>query len=338
MGKNMKKFKGSIKLSVSLLAIICVSVFSILADLIAPDINERVLSAGYWVECAVINIAVITVLFIVKSLKEDSEKKYNRKYLVLSGTLDVAFKAINKNGAAENLKTYLAEDNKKAKREAYEEYLQRKKGKIVDKIQSAEAKYNNKRLVKGLPIIADPNTKKLIRLRAKRDFIDERIKKIDEEISFVKVKYIRITYNGIFGDREGFAVNDRDTSPHKMAFNLFVLLKRAILIVAFSLIFLLSAKRLEVEISVVFFFNIALRLFQVALGIYSGIDAGSEYVRVNLCDALKQRISIVQIFFDKLRGASNATQEMLDLEEIEKEVTKTVENELEEIQATKAGG
>lgn len=329
MEKNVKKMRNSIKLTISMLAIVCVSVFSVLADLITPDINERVLTAGYWIECGTINIAVITVLFIVKSLKEDSEKRYNKKYLVLSGTLDGAFKAINKNGAAENFKRYLTEDNQNAKRAAYEEKLQRKKGKIVEKIQAAEAKFNNRRLVKGLQLIAEPRTKKLIRLRAKRDFIDERIKKIDEEISFVKVKYIRITYNGIFGDREGSAVNDRDTSPHKTAFNMCVLFKRAILIVVFSLIFLLSVKRLEVEISVVFFFKISLRLFQVAFGVYSGIDAGSEYIRVNLCDALKQRIFILQVYFDRLKGvAKTVTPREVDLEAIEKEVEREVSEEL----------
>lgn len=325
MEKNMKKLKGSIKISIAILAIVCLSVFTVLSDLIAPDINKRILSAGYWIEVFVINISVITVLFIVKSLKEDREKKYNKKYLVLNNTLDVAFRAINKKGAAGNLKTYLAEDNKKAKREAYEEYLQRKKGKIVDKIQSAEAKYNNKRLVKGLPVITSPKTKSLIRLRGKLNFVDERINNIDQEISFIKVKYIKVTYNGIFGDREGSSVNDRDTSPHKTAFNLSILLKRAVLIVAFSLIFLLSARRLDVEITVVFFFNIALRLFQIALGIYTGLDVGGEYVCVNLCDALKQRISILQIFFDKLNGV---VLQKIEIEEIMKEAEEEVEEEI----------
>lgn len=322
MEKSIKKLKGSIKISISILAIVCVSVFTVLSDLIAPDINKRVLSAGYWIEVGVINISVITVLFIVKSLKEDSEKKYNKKYLVLNHALDGAFRAINKNGAAENLKKYLDEDNKKAKRVAYEEKLQRKKGKIVEKIQSKEAKYNNKRLVKGLPIINSPKTKSLIRLRGKLNFVDERINNIDQEILFIKVKYIKVTYNGIFGDREGSAVNDRDTSPHKTAFNLSILLKRAILIVAFSLIFLLSARRLDAEITVVFFFNIALRLFQVALGIYTGIDAGSEYVRVNLCDAFKQRIFLLQVYFDQLNGV---IAQKIDFEEIMKEAEEEVE-------------
>lgn len=322
MEKSIKKLKGSIKISISILAIVCVSVFTVLSDLIAPDINKRVLSAGYWIEVGVINISVITVLFIVKSLKEDSEKKYNKKYLVLNHALDGAFRAINKNGAAENFKKYLDEDNKKAKRVAYEEKLQRKKGKIVEKIQSKEAKYNNKRLVKGLPIINSPKTKSLIRLRGKLNFVDERINNIDQEISFIKVKYIKVTYNGIFGDREGSAVNDRDTSPHKTAFNLSILLKRAILIVAFSLIFLLSARRLDAEITVVFFFNIALRLFQIALGIYTGIDAGSEYVRVNLCDAFKQRIFLLQVYFDQLNGV---IVQKIEFEEIMKEAEKEVE-------------
>ena len=338
MGKSMKSFKGSLKLSISILSILLVSIFTVLADLIAPDVNDKMLSPGYWIELVVINIAVISVLFIAKSLKEDSEKRFNKKYLVLSGTLDEAFKAINKNGAAQSFKDYLKEDNAKAKREAYEKALRQQKGKIIDKIHEKKAKFNNKRLVKGLDVIPEPKTKKLIKLRAKLAFVEARIAKIDEEIPFAKVHYIHVTHNGIFGDCESKAKKDRDTSPHKTEFSLTILLKRAILIVAVSLAFFLSAKRLDTELSVVFFFNIALRLFQVVFGIYSGLDAGSEYICINLCDALKERISIVQIFFDKLRGASNATQEMLDLETIEKEVTKTVENELEEVQATKAGG
>ena len=90
--------------------------------------------------------------------------------------------------------------------------------------------------------------------------------------------------------------------------------------------------------SVVFFFNLALRLFQVLFGIYSGLDAGSEYIRINLCDALKERISIVQIFFDRWRGGCATTRDALDLQAIEEEVTKIVESDLEEMQTVKAGG
>jgi hypothetical protein len=340
MGKNLKKFKGSLKLAISVLSIVFVSVFTVLADLIAPDVNDKMLSPGYWIELIVINIAVIAILFIVKSLKEDSEKRYNKKYLVLSGTLDEAFKAINKNGAAEGFKDYLKEDNAKAKREAYEKILHQRKGKIIDSIHEAEAKFNNKRLIKGLDVIAEPKTKKLIKLRLKLAFVEARIAKIDEELPFVKVNYIHVTHNSIFGDCESKSKKDRDTSPHKMGFSLIILLKRAILIIAVSLAFFLSAKRLDAELSVVFFFNIALRLFQVTFGIYSGIDAGSEYIRINLCDALKERISIVQIYFDRLRSATTeeSTQDALDLHVIEEEVTKTVEMDLEEIQTAKAVG
>ena len=87
----------------------------------------------------------------------------------------------------------------------------------------------------------------------------------------------------------------------------------------------------------VFFFNIALRLFQVTFGIYSGIDAGSEYIRINLCDALKERISIVQIYFDRLRNVSapEATSDVFDLNVIESAVTKAVESDFAELQTAK---
>lgn len=326
----MKSFSGAIKITLSVIMILCVSIFTVLSDIIKPDINPNVYTSGYWLEVLIINGSVISVVFLIKSIRVDNGKKKNKKYRILDGTLDMAFREINKNGAANDFLTYISEDNKNAKKLAYETYLFNKKGKIVEKIQKAKAKINNKRLLQGLNILEEPNTNKLIKLRSKLAFIEERVKKMDEELPFIKVKYIKITLKSIFGRGVDFTKSERDTSSHEGLFNLFIFLKRALLILALGLFALLSAKQVKFEMSMMFFFTIALRIFQIALGVYSGLAEGDTFVSVNLCDAFMQRVFYLQGYFDKAKGVQKTvTAAEIDLQEITKRVTANVTEELD---------
>ena len=337
MGKNIKNLGGVIKLALSVIMILCVSVFTVLSDVIKPDINTNVYTSGYWLEVIIINGAVISVVFLMKSIRVDSGKKKNKKYRILDGTLDLAFREINKNGAANDFLLYIENDNQCAKRLAYETYLFNKKGKIVEKIQKEKSKINNKRLLKGFEILENPNTKKLIKLHSKLSFIEERVDKIDEELPFIKVKYIKITLKSIFGHGVDLTKSERDTSAHEGLFNLFIFLKRALLIFALGVFTLLSAKQVKFEMSAMFFFTIALRIFQIVLGIHSGISAGDEFVSVNLCDAFMQRVFFLQGYFDKSKGiVRTVTIQDIDLQSITKKVTQEVEEELLLSETTKS--
>ena len=332
MGKNTKSFSSALKVTLSVIMIICVTVFTVLSDLIEPTINTNVYTSGYWLEVIIINCAAVAVLFLVKSIRVDNGKKKNKKYRILDGTLDVAFREINKNGATNDFLGYIAQDNKKAKQIAYETYLFNKKGKLVEKIQKQESKINNKRLLKGLCILEEPKTKKLIKLRSKLSFVEERMAKMEDELPFIKVRFIKITFKKIFGHGVDITQSERDTSAHEALFNFLIVLKRAILIIALGLFALLSAKQVKFEMSIMFFFTIALRLFQILLAIYSGYDAGDEFVSVNLCDAFMQRVFYLQGYFDKAKGVvKTASIKEVDLQEITKSVTVEVEEELKSI-------
>jgi hypothetical protein len=329
MGKNIKNMGGAVKLALTIVMIVCVAVFTILSDLIEPTINTAVYTSGYWLEILIIDGSAVAVIFLMKSVRVDNGKKTNKKYRILNGTLDVAAREINKSGAAEDLLRYINEDNKKAKRLAYETKLFQKKGKIIDKIQKVKAKYNNKRVLKGLDVIENPKTRKLIKLNSKLEFVEERVSKIDEEIPFVKVRYIKVTYKSLFGHGVDISKSDRDTSSHEALFNLFILLKKALLLVALGLFAMLSVKQVKFELSIMFFFMLALRIFQIFLAIYSGLESGDEFVNVNLCDAFMQRVFYLQGYFDKVKGiVKPTTVKEIDLKEITESVTAGVEDEL----------
>lgn len=316
-------------MALAVVMIICVTVFTVLSDMIKPTIDTSVYSSGYWIEVLIINGAAVAVIFLVKSIKVDSGKKKNKKYRILDGTLDVAYREINKNGATGDFLNYIAEDNKNAKRLAYETYLFNKKGKIIEKIQKEKARLNNKRVLKGLPILEEPKTKKFIKLKSKLAFIEERMKKMEEELPFIKVKFIKITFKSIFGHGIDVTKSERDTSSHEALFNLLIFLKKAALLLALGLFSLLSAKQIKFELSIMFFFTIALRIFQITFAIYSGLDAGDEFLNVNLCDAFMQRVFYLQGYFDKAKGiVKPITIQEISLEDITKSVTEEVENEL----------
>lgn len=330
MGRNtMKRFSSAVKLSLTIVMILCVAVFTILSDMIEPTINVDVYTSGYWLEVLIINGAAVAVIFLMKSVRVDSGKRKNEKYRILDGTLDVALRKITKNGATNDFLHYMEEDNKHAKRLAYETQLFNKKGKIIEQIQKEKAKFNNKRLLKGLPVIPEPNTKKLIKLKSKLSFVEERMEKMDEELPFIDVRYIKQTLKSIFGHGADITRSERDTSPHEGLFNLMIFVKKALLLLAVGSFALLSAKQITYELSIMFFFTIALRIFQIVLAIYSGISAGEEFVTVNLCDAFMQRVVYLQGYFDKAKGVVKpVTIQEVNLEDITKQVTEEVTEEL----------
>lgn len=336
MGKNMKNISSAVKVTLTIIMIVCVTVFTVLSDLIEPTINTDVYTSGYWLEILIINGSAVAVIFLMKSIRVDSLKKTNKKYRILDGTLDIASREINKSGATDDFLRYINEDNEKAKRLAYETRLFHKKGKIVDKIQKEKARFNNKRLLKGLSAIAEPTTKKLIKLNSKLQFVEERMAKIDEELPFIKIRYIKITYKALFGHGVDITKSERDTSAHEALFNLFILIKKALLLVALGLFALLSVRQIKFELSVMFFFTIALRIFQIVLAIYSGLESGDEFVNVNLCDAFMQRVFYLQGYFDKAKGVVKPlTVQEIDLKEITQKVTEEVEDELSALEKAK---
>ena len=338
MGRNAQKLSSAVKLGLAIVMIVCVAVFTILADLIEPTVNTSIYESGYWLEWVTINGSAVVVIFLVKSIRVDNGKKHNKKYRILDGTLDAAFREIDKKGATNDFLNYIAEDNQHAKRLAYETYLFTQKGKIVEKIQKEKANFNNKRVLRGLPIVAEPKTKKLIKLNSKLAFVEERISKMDEELPFIKVRFIKITFKSIFGHGVDITKSDRDTSSHEGLFNLFIVLKKALLLVALGLFALISAKQTEFELSIMFFFMLALRIFQIGLAIYSGLESGDEFVTVNLCDAFMQRVFYLQGYFDKAKGVVKPVSvSEIDLQAITKQVTTEVTNELNELQKLHGG-
>lgn len=328
MGKNVKKFGGTLKIVLTVIMLFCVAVFTILMDIIEPELNTDIYTTGYWIDVLLVNASVVIALFLVKSIRTDALKTTNKRYRILDGTLDVAFRKINQNGATSDFSKFLEEDNKVAKKKAYTTVLYRKKGDLTASIQKEKARLNNKRLLKGLACLDDFNTKKLIKLKAKLAFVEERIEKIDDELPFVKVKYIHQTFKSIFGHGLFVGQDDRDTSAHEGLFNLFILLKKAVLLVLLGAFALLSIRQLEFELSVTFFVMIALRICQILLAIYSGVSAGDEFI-VILCDAYMVRARYLQSYFDTAKGiVKPITIHEVSLESIQEEVVKDVAYDL----------
>ena len=156
-------------------------------------------------------------------------------------------------------------------------------------------------LKKNQPISSEPVTNKLIAVRAKLAIWENRLKNIDNDVKFVNVKYVRVTYQSIFGTSETRLRESRDMSYHTAEHNAGILIKKVVLVFAIgfsaSLQFLFAPFSWTVD----FFYKIAVRLFQIGMALFTGISDADKFVAGEMCDALTNRIAYTQAFKETLQ-------------------------------------
>lgn len=294
------KVKRQLKTWLMIVLTVLVSAFSVLSDLLEFDTDNQMFTFWYWLNLLLTNATAVLIIFLSNSARKDSQMQRNERFTTLSTSLFELFKELNLKNLRTRFEGYINADNAQAKREAYEQYLNRKIAKFKGKIESLESKYNVEQLKKNQPISSEPVTNKLIAVRAKLAIWENRLKNIDNDVKFVNVKYVRVTYQSIFGTSETRLRESRDMSYHTAEHNAGILIKKVVLVFAIgfsaSLQFLFTPFSWTVE----FFYKIAVRLFQIGMALFTGISDADKFVAGEMCDALTNRIAYTQAFKESL--------------------------------------
>lgn len=209
----------------------------------------------------------------------------------------------------ELFKSFIITDNRRAKLETYKLKLNRKIDRLENKIKKGENKVNAKRIAKGLEAFAEPNTKRLVELRLHLTAKREQLENAERVIEYVKIRYKEISYSVLFGEEESRAREERDLMFHELLHNVFILGKKAVIVLLIATFSMLQFQNVAVNFSAYTIFRISYSLFSLVLSIYLGVSDGDKFVRGQMCDVLRRRINYVQGFIEKKESGSSLNQQ-----------------------------
>lgn len=296
----MKYLKTAI--TVALLAL--TSFVKVFLDIIQYDVAFQALTTAYWITTIRDNMLLLVVLYLASSLQKDKSKVTNKVYKELRAAITDGFISLKNSCGIERFKAFIAADNRVAKLDAYKAKLNRKISRIEYKIKTKENKINAKRVSKKLQPLETPSTERLEYLRLKKSVYKDMLTGADKVIEFVNVRYRKVSYDVLFGEEETKAREERDFQFHEMLHNVFILGKKAVLVLLISAFSILQFQDVALEFSVYTIFRISYSLFSLALSVYLGVSDGDKFVRGQMCDVLRRRINYVQGFIEKNQKSS----------------------------------
>lgn len=291
----MKYLKTAI--TITLLAL--TSFVKVFLDILQYDVQFHELSSAYWITTLRDNMLLLVVLYLASSLQKDKTKATYNIYTELRTAISEGFISLKNAGGIERFKAFIIADNRMAKLAAYKTKLNRKIAKIESKIKRKETKINARRVAKGLEPIVEPKSKRLVELRL---ILDEKVNLLadaEKVIEYVKIRYKKVSYDVLFGEEETKAREERDFLFHEMLHNVFILGKKAVLVLLISAFSILQFQNVAVNFSAYTIFRVSYSLFSLALSVYLGVTDGDKFVRGQMCDVLRRRIRYIQGFIEK---------------------------------------
>ena len=290
------KVKRQLKSWIMIVLTVLVSAFSVLSDWLIFGADKQMFTFWYWLNLLMTNATAVLIIFLSNSARKDTQMQRNERFVTLSTSLFELFKELNFKNLRTRFEVYINEDNDKAKYVEYETVLNRKIDKIKRKIERLESNYNIKQLKKNKSVINLPKTNRLIKERAKLSLWEKRLANINKDVKYAKVKYIRVTYQSIFGTSENRLRESRDMSYHTAEHNIGILVKKVVIVFAVGFSASLGFAFSPVTLSVEFFYKMSVRLFQIGMALFTGISDADKFVAGEMCDTLTNRISYVQSF------------------------------------------
>ena len=294
------KTKRQIKTWLMLFLTLLVSVFSVLSDLIKFEGSMAAFTPWFWLNLLLTNVSAVVIIFLSNSTQKDIRMRKSERYTALSDALFGLYKELN----VRNLRTafceYVERDNARAKMDAYVARIQRKITMCQRKIDKKESRYNMWRLFFRRPTVEKPRTLGLIFWRNNLNFWQARMRTAETDVKYAAVRYLRVSEHSIFGSSDEKNRASRDMSYHTAAHNAEILFKKILLIFIFGFAASLGFVFEPITLSVEFVYKMAIRLFQIAMALYTGISDADKFVDGDMCDALTRRISYVQGFKESL--------------------------------------
>ena len=287
-----------LKTAITVVLLALVSFVKVFLDILQYDVEFQSLTAAYWITTIRDNMLLLMVLYLSSSLQKDKSRATNPVYAELRKAITEGFISLKNNNGIERFKAFIVEDNREEKLLTYKAKLSRKIAKIESKIKHAENKINAKRVAKGLEII-EPVTKRLVSLRLDLEEHKKTLEDAERIIEYVKVRYRKVSYDVLFGEEETKARAEKDFQFHEMLHNIFILGKKAVLVLMLGAFSYLQFQNVAVNFSAYTIFRISYSLLSLALSVYLGVADGDKFVRGQMCDVLRRRIRYVQGFIEK---------------------------------------
>ena len=263
----MKHALKTVALTAIFLLVVCINVLS---DYISFSFSTAIFSdVAYWLNVVILNTGLIIVIMVCRSYAKDRELESNGDYNETQKEIDDAYVEFNKRKLCTEFNAYIAEVNLKNKLESYVIKLNRKLIRTNDEDLKSELK--------------------------------EKIKRADEDVKYVKVRYRKVRFASIFSRTDVNVRDEYDIDEHEARAVTKLIINRVLAIIAFSLVFtsvLMSAR----EFNVVMLYSTALKLFQVATSMYVGFSAGYDYVISEILPKAKLKLQIIQRFIERRSG------------------------------------
>jgi|GEM_PF-5285879 len=271
----MKTARRTVK-TLALFAIFLFAVFvNLLSDYISFAFDASIFcDTAYWMNVLVLNAGVFIVIMICRSYSKDRELFCNSDFIETQKAIDDAYIEFNKRKLCTEFNDYIAYVNRENKLKAYTDNLNRKLKRCKDEAQ--------------------------------RKALSNLLERAERDIGFIRVRYGRVKVASVFGRTNINIASEYDIDEHEARAVMKLLLQKVFGILAFSLIFtsmLLSSR----EFSLVMLYSSALKMLQVATGVYIGFAAGTDYVTGEVLVKAKLRLSLIQRFLER-RNAKAAEQ------------------------------
>lgn len=301
---EMKLTASKLK-SVSLvLFIVLVTAFSILIDFIGAQFSSSIFTdTAYWLNVVSVQSAVTILIFTSRSLYKEKEGNANETFLFLKDNLRNAFITLNGRNLNAAFRDHIATDNRSRKLKHYREILNAKIGAYTDKVKRCELKKGRadyRFRAKNKEPYGLRYALILRNLRAaedKRGFWQGKFDRAEEEVEFVRVRYVKYSYSIVFNDEEEREKEEDDPYTHEGRDIGKILLTKGLSVFAFGVI-ATSFVVFDLTFSWGMVYKAIVKLLQIVLGIYTGAVAGQEFVRKKMCSKLTIRYNYVKQFME----------------------------------------
>lgn len=263
----MIKFTASgIKKFTLITTAVGVTVFSVLIEFMDADFNLSIFSnVFYWSKVISSNLAVICILFSMRSLFKDKERRENMSVVAKETAIDDIYLELNNNKLNTAFNEHIDRENAVRHKFAY-----------VTKLRQGLTRCKN-----------DKKRKRLL----------EQLEKADTEYDISKVKYNKVKFNTIFG-KSKVRFEDNDMDEHEGFEYADILISKIFGVLAFGILttsFAFDTYAFNLATA----YNIVCKILQISIGAYLGAVSGTDYIKGTLLSKLTLRLNFVQQFIEK---------------------------------------
>lgn len=284
-------------------------VIPIMIDFVRMDMSTTFFSdASYWLGVIGVQVPVLLLMLVSRTHAKMKEKQENEQYIELKNTIAKGYAAINIKRLSEEFESYVKADDKARKMKAYTNKLNGRKARVdaqITRFDNAVKRCQYKLTARNRAKDRNPITRWILRenkktaLEQKRDLLQSLIDKADEHISFIRIRYVPISTDMIFGEAEKQHADDLDLRAHEGGEIMQLLITKALGIILFS-IAATSFVVFDIQGDVVtIVYKGVVKLMQMIMSVYYGNLAGAEFVKGELMNRTRKKVSYLQQFIDK---------------------------------------